>query len=97
MDRGHAANDAMLLEQSLVFWLPRSECGISPGVGCRCPIAICKAWQTNAAGMVGLIAQPMILRVCKYITAAKYSQPALVRMQVMFSTTCATSSLNAGS
>jgi hypothetical protein len=43
-------------------------------------MAICKAVQTNSAGMLGAIAQPTILRENKSITAARYNQPLAVRM-----------------
>ncbi len=47
-------------------------------------MAICNAAQTSAAGIAEAIAetiaQPTILRECKSRTAAKYSQPLLVRM-----------------
>lgn len=49
-------------------------------------MALCKAVQTNSAGMLGAIAQPTILRENKSITAARYNQPLAVRMQVMSET-----------
>ena len=37
-------------------------------------MAICKAVQTRVAGSSGAIAQPTILRECRFSTAARYSQ-----------------------
>ena len=43
-------------------------------------MAIRKAAHTSAVGIAAAIAQPTILRECKSNTAAKCSQPLLVRM-----------------
>ena len=64
----------------LAYWLPRSLCTIRPGLGWRRAMAICKAVQTNSAGMLGAIAQSTTLREYRSSTATRYSHPRPVRM-----------------
>jgi hypothetical protein len=45
----------------------------------RASTAIRSARQTNSAGILGSIAQPMIFRENNSITTAKYNQPVRVR------------------
>jgi hypothetical protein len=71
----HAAADAVLIEQALILQAcilaARSECSSNPGAGLRCQIAMRKAETTSSAGMPGAIAQPMILRENRSMTAAR--------------------------
>ena len=65
----------LVFNAALGMWVAVAENARGKGKGGRAASA-----HTKAAGMAGLIAQPTVFLEYKSRTAARYSQPLLVRM-----------------
>jgi hypothetical protein len=65
-----------------VYWLPRSEWKIGPGLG-RAGGSPSGASQTRSARMWSAIAQPTTRGEPRSITLARYTQPSQVHTYVM--------------
>ena len=83
----HGADETVCTEFFLVscaqYWLPRSECKISP-TGGRCKhTALINAAMTSPVSMRSARLKPTISRLCKSLIPARYTQPCRVGMEVL--------------
>jgi hypothetical protein len=73
-------------QSSLPYCDPWSECTMTGCFGFRLQTAISSASITRSRTSVGCMDHPMIIRLCRSMTTARYSQLCQVRMYVMSGT-----------